>query len=98
MSMKQERQPEPPSCSNFPRFKVGQDSHGNWVAQESSGLRGGLFVDLAQALRFVRAENGYRSRGVLMVSDVLELDMKQVSAVRHHQQSELAGHDQRRVA
>ena len=52
-----------------------RDSHGNWVVQDPRGIRGGLFIDRDQALRFVRAENGNRPGGFVMVSGVLELDM-----------------------
>jgi hypothetical protein len=58
-----------------PLFLVGQDSHGNWVARDQSGLCGGLFVGRDEALKFARAENGNRPQAVLVVDDVLELDM-----------------------
>jgi len=35
---------EPPQV-----FMIGQDSRGNWVVRDQSGLRGGLFVGRAQA-------------------------------------------------
>lgn len=54
---------------------IGRDSRGNWVAQDQSGSRGGLFVDRADALKFARAENGNRPYEVIMVSGILELDM-----------------------
>ncbi len=68
---------EPPSLSisNSPLFLVGQDSHGNWVVQDQDGLRGGLFVDRAEALKFAMFENGNRPQAVIMVPGILELDM-----------------------
>jgi len=72
---------------------MGQDSRGNWVVQDQSGARGGLFVDRAEALRYVRSENGSRPQAVVMVSGVLELDMSRRlmttarfanNAPRHH--------------
>jgi len=66
---------KPPSCFKPPFFMIGQDSRGNWVAQDQSGVRGGIFVDRAEALRFARFENGNRPNAVVMVSGVLELDM-----------------------
>lgn len=54
--MKQAQASEPPSTSQDSLFMVGQDSHGNWVVQDQSGTRGGLFVDRLDALRYVRAE------------------------------------------
>jgi hypothetical protein len=71
--MKQEA--EPPSCLRPPLFMIGQDSRGNWVAQDQSGIHGGLFVNRAEALRYVRSENGNRPQAVVMVSGALELDM-----------------------
>ena len=40
--MRKATESEPPSCSSV--FMIGQDSHGNWVVRDQSGLRGGLFV------------------------------------------------------
>jgi hypothetical protein len=38
-------------------------------------LRGGLFVDRAEALKFALFENGHRPQAVVMVPGILELDM-----------------------
>jgi hypothetical protein len=75
---------EPPSCATPPLFMIGRDGRGNWVVQDQSGVRGGLFVDRAEALRYVRFENGNRSQAVVTVSDVLELDLsrKPMTAAR----------------
>jgi hypothetical protein len=73
--MKQAKQAEPPSWFRPPVFMVGQNSRGNWVVRDQKGVCGGLFVSREAALRFVRAENGYRSQAVVMVSGNLELDM-----------------------
>jgi hypothetical protein len=56
-------------------FRIGKDSHGNWVAQDQQGLCGGLFVDRAEALKFAMFENGNCRQAVIMVPGVLELDM-----------------------
>jgi len=66
---------EPPSCPKPPLFMIGQDGRGNWVVQDQSGVRGGLFVDRAEALRYVRSENGNQPQAVVAVSGVLELDL-----------------------
>ena len=68
---------EPPSLSGSKSslFLVGKDSHGNWVVQDQSGLRGGLFVDRAEALKFAMFENGHHPQAVIMVPGILELDM-----------------------
>jgi hypothetical protein len=57
--------PEPPSCLQPPIFVIGKDSKGNWVAQDKSGLRGGLFVDRAQALKFAKFECGPDPHAIL---------------------------------
>jgi hypothetical protein len=74
MAMIQQRQTEPPLWLRPPLFMLGQDWRGNWVVQEQKGARGGLFVDRAAALRFIRAETGYRPQTIVMVSGILELD------------------------
>lgn len=68
---------EPPSrCGLTPGpFLIGKNSQGNWVVQDPSGLRGGLFVDRTQALKFAMFENGNHPEAVIMVPDGLELDM-----------------------
>ncbi|HLQ93167.1 MAG TPA: hypothetical protein VK148_24350 [Xanthobacteraceae bacterium] len=68
---------EPPSCANSesPLFLIGKDSHGCWVVQDESCLRGGLFIDRVEALKFAMFENGHRPQDVIMVPDVLELNM-----------------------
>ena len=71
-------QSEPPSTrtASLPRlFRIGRDSHGNWVVQDQQGLCGGLFVDRTEALKFAMFENGNRPQAVIMVPGVLELDM-----------------------
>jgi hypothetical protein len=65
-------QSEPPSTR---LFRVGKDSRGNWVVQDEQGLRGGLFVDRAQAMKFVRFENGNHPEAVIVVPDTIELEM-----------------------
>jgi len=69
------KEAEPPSWLRAPLFTIGQDRRGNWVVKNQKGLCGGLFVDRDAALRFVRAENGYRPQAVVIVSEVIELEM-----------------------
>ena len=73
--MKQAKQAEPPSWFRPPVFMVGQNRRGNWVVRYQKGVCGGLFVSRDAALRFVRAENGYRPQAVVIVSGTLELDI-----------------------
>ena len=58
-------------------FMIGRNSRGNWVVRDQSGLRGGLFIDRTEALRFALFENGRRPQAVLMVPGILELDFDQ---------------------
>jgi hypothetical protein len=69
----QEPPSEPPARSSS--FRIGRDRRGNWVAQDQGGLRGGLFVDQAQAVRFALFENGNQPQAVIMVPGILELDL-----------------------
>ena len=71
---------EPPSSLRPPIFMIGQDSRGNWVAQEKSGARGGLFIDRAGALKFAKFENGNRPHAVVWVNGILELNTSAASA------------------
>src|SRR5260370_37321364 len=67
---------EPPSPQSSPHsslFRIGKDSHGHWGVQDQEGLRGGLFVDRAEALKFAMFENGHRPQAVIMGPRVLEL-------------------------
>lgn len=77
--MKRINETEPPSCPHPSLFMIGQDGHGNWVVQDQSGIRGGLFVDRTEALRFVRAENGNCAQACVVVGGVFELDMTRAS-------------------
>jgi len=97
-SMKEAQETEPPSCLRLPMFMVGQDSHGNWVVQDQSGIRGGLFVDRDQALRFVKSENGNSTPPVVMVAGILELDMARMPRAAHDPQPNVYIHRERQAA
>jgi hypothetical protein len=67
---------EPPSCSSPSAVVfIGRNSRGNWVAQEQSGLYGGLFVNRAQAVKYALFENGHRPETIVELSREIELDM-----------------------
>jgi hypothetical protein len=72
---------EPPSCLQPPIFMIGQDNRGSWVVAEKGGMRGGLFADRAQALRYIRSENGNRPYAFVTVTGVFELTIAPPSAV-----------------
>ena len=96
--MTQAKQAEPPSWFRPPLFMVGQDRRGNWVVKDQRGICGGLFVNRDAALRFVRAENGYRPQAVVMVSEVLELEISRNQSALRHRQLTADLWDQRRIA
>ena len=67
---------EPPSCSAASTIVfIGQNSRGNWVAQEQNGLYGGLFVNRAQAVKYALFENGHHPETIVELSREIELDM-----------------------
>ena len=74
--MNQGNQDETASLFRPPLFMVGQDESGHWVAQALDGVCGGLFVSRDAAMRYIRSEKGPSPQAVVMVSGVLELDMK----------------------
>jgi hypothetical protein len=67
---------EPPSCS-LPSAIVfiGRNRRGQWVAQEQSGLYGGLFVNRAQAIKYALFENGHHPETIIELARDIELDM-----------------------
>ncbi len=89
---------EPPSYLRPPIFMIGRDSRGNWVAQEQSGARGGLFVDRAGALKFAKSENGNHPHAVVWVSGILELDTRSAPAIASEQRLDDDVRRERRVA
>jgi hypothetical protein len=56
-------------------FLIGQNARGQWVAQDQRGLRGGLFVSHAAALKYALFENGRRSHLVVTMPGTFELDL-----------------------
>src|SRR5262249_57869429 len=66
----------PPTTRAKSLFRIGRNSHGNWVVQDQSGLCGGLFVDRAEAGKFAMFENGNRPQGGILGPRLLELDMR----------------------
>ena len=89
---------EPPSWLRPPVFMIGQDHCGNWVVQDQKGIAGGLFVTRDAALRYVRSENGYQPRAVVMVSGNLELDMSHDAGVPPKREAAIDLQRQRRIA
>jgi len=71
---------EPPSPSKSPLYFIGRDRRGNWVVQDQGGVRGGLFIDRSEALRFAMFENGNHPQAVIMVPGIFELDINHKQA------------------
>ena len=82
--MNEAEPPPPQSSAHSSLFRIGKDRHGHWVVQDQQGLRGGLFVDRAEALKFAMFENGNRPQAVIMVPGVLELDINNTSPAARH--------------
>jgi hypothetical protein len=67
---------EPPSCSSLSNIVfIGRNGSGQWVAQEQSGLFGGLFVNRAQAVKYALFENGQHPETIVELSCEIELEM-----------------------
>lgn len=92
------KQDEPPSLFRPPMFMVGQDERGHWVAQALDGVCGGLFVSRDAAMRYIRSEKGPQPQAVVLVSGVLELDMKQQPAANAPPESSTDAQLLRRIA
>jgi hypothetical protein len=89
---------EPPSCSTASTIVfIGKNKRGNWVAQEQSGLYGGLFVNRAQAVKYALFENGHHPETIVELSREIELDMGSKLPASDHM-PDAAGTLQRRVA
>jgi hypothetical protein len=64
------------SSQRLSAFRIGRDEQGNWVALDQDGLRGGLFISRADAVRFAMRANIRDPQEIIMVPDTLELDMR----------------------
>ena len=55
------------------QFVIGQDETGHWVAVESNGRGGGIFVNQQAALKYAAFEAGGRSDAVRCSTEPLAL-------------------------
>lgn len=55
-TMQSDHQPAPAEPSPL-AFLVGQDGEGHWLAVETHGLGGGIFMSRDKALRYARDES-----------------------------------------
>jgi len=53
---------------------IGQDRLGQWVVRDARCLRGGLFANRTEAIRFAMYECQRRPQSVIMLPNGLELD------------------------
>ncbi len=74
-AVRERSEPPPPGSRRTAPFLIGRNSRGNWVVRDPSGLRGGLFIDRVQAMKYAMFESGHRSQAAIMVPGILELDM-----------------------
>lgn len=65
---------EPPLCGSA-LVLIGQNRRGQWVAQEQSGLFGGLFKTRSAALRYALFENGQHHEAIVETMGPVEIDM-----------------------
>lgn len=65
---------KPPLCGSA-LVLIGQNSRGQWVAQEQSGLFGGLFKHRLDAVRYALFENGQHPEAIVETAGLVELDM-----------------------
>jgi hypothetical protein len=92
---------KPPSArprASSSLFYIGRDSQGHWVVQDQEHLRGGLFVDRKEALKFAMFENGHRPQAVVMVPGVFELDMRRAASRPAQPMGDASAAAQRRAA
>ena len=64
--------PAPPAADGH-SFVVGQDGRGCWLAVETHGLGGGLFVSRDAALHYARDETMRRPGGIILTDEPVSL-------------------------
>lgn len=89
-----EKVDEPPSCDQN-LVLIGRNSRGNWVAQESHGLFGGLFVSRAQAVKYALTENGPHPATIVLSADIVELDMHRKASIAAPANADVSSHRSR---
>jgi len=74
----------------IPLFSIGRNSDSFWVARESKGRIGGIFLCKGSALRFVKRCAGQAGYALMFLSETCELDIEnegnlfvaQISAIK----------------
>jgi hypothetical protein len=71
--------PSRPDCSvlneSIPLFFIGRNHSGFWVARESGGRSGGLFLLRRSAARFAQKQSSPRGCAIMLVEHSIELDL-----------------------
>jgi hypothetical protein len=67
--------PSPLGSAAPPRFLVGRDAEGRWLALEAEGRGGGIFRSREAAWRYARGETGGRPGAVTLSSQALALTL-----------------------
>jgi hypothetical protein len=71
--------PPRPDCTilsdSIPLFFIGRNQSGFWVARESEGRSGGLFLFKDSAARFARKQSSPRGCATMLVEHTIELDL-----------------------
>jgi hypothetical protein len=60
----------------IPAFFIGRNSQGFWVARETKGRIGGIFLLESSALSFARTHSGPAGCATILLSERFELDLK----------------------
>jgi hypothetical protein len=60
---------------SIPLFLIGRNPSGFWVARESQGRCGGLFLFKDSAVRFARKQSSPRGCATMLVECTIELDV-----------------------
>jgi hypothetical protein len=60
---------------SIPLFFIGRNQNGFWVARESQGRSGGLFLLRWSAARFARKKSSPRGCATMLVEPTIELDV-----------------------
>jgi hypothetical protein len=60
----------------IPAFFIGRNSQGFWVARETKGRIGGIFLLQSSALSFARTHSGPAGCATILLSERFELDLK----------------------
>jgi len=65
---------------SIPLFFIGRNQSGFWVARESEGRSGGLFLFRWSAARFARKQSSPRGCATMLVEHTIELDLPNQSS------------------